>query len=762
MAIELMVMPLSRYVAGDFVTPAMRRAWESGSPYRCQSPEGPRELKPNVPWGGGGARHLRDSVQAPLDTWLANLPAPLPQQRWDERSDLPPRFHRLDVLSGDEAFSYAAFRSQAAARRPTGRPLFGIDLPEPAGRRSHSGAALFLPREFDLPFEMTAPMMKATGSAVLALRELEQGPCPAHARRPRDVLLAALRDAIELSLPLVLVDVDDAPPPTSTRRAAKAARPTPPAPVPGLPDEVWHEVHQLVGAGFDNHASLMDRIVATMGEALGIGDDVTDGSQLDDETRALLGDAIRQAFVQRFDEMPTWPAVTDCERLQAAFAALGRQGIVALENCGVTQKDGCDRAAQVALVQDELGAVVHDGYCFCHAQDVAHAVAGGGLCLAFGSFRPERGDHPRVVGEAVVRACLDQGLAVDWNRSPDTRIVLPTFSWQRRLVRTQDADVREFIASWEAEVRGGYTPAEELHAVLEERARDWFAGFADYGDDLLRRLRDHTETFLRAEQAREAAWAEPTINDRVTAAFQELTKQGVLAAECSGLTIQDGWGYAGLDAKPTDRGVVFFHRDDVVDGMDGRGLLLAYDVVGTPSSTDDAAAAALAREIVDVLRSYAVPCTWSGSTAERIRISPFAWRKRRWTTAPELHRAPSSPPKPASLWSRMVGRLAARPRTGRAELGSAARRAAVVVTAVRDERRFDLRRSRQMRAAWQAIGGDGDGQMGHLGRPHVFVPAGELTTVLPCAATENLRAQQVDAFLLGSRIRRDGGRPPEP
>jgi hypothetical protein len=762
MAIEFLVMPLSHYLAGDFVTPAMRNAWEEGTPYRCQSPEGPREMKKDVPWGGGAAPHRRGSLYAPLDGWLKNLPLPIPQNLWDEHSDLPPRFHRLDALAGLEAMAYTELRKQVAGHKVTGRPLFGLDLPRGEGGAPHSGASLFLPCEFDPPFEMTAPLKKATGSAVLAARELEHARCPSYASRPREVLLAALRDALDLHLPLILIEVEDEPPtPPKKRLASKGATSVPatsralalaPNPFPLLTDAVWQEIQMRVGAGFDNHESLLYRIFETMGEELDLGDDVTDITQLDESKRSLLQDAIQRAFVRRMEEMQAWPVKTDCERLQAAFDALGKHGIVALENCGFTQEDGRARAAHVAVVRDELGTVANDGYCFCHDQDVVRALEGDGLYLAFGSFREETGSHRQEVGEAVVRACLDQGLKVDWNLSPDTRIALRNFSWQRRLVSTKDSDVQEFIESWETEIRAGYTPADELRAVLDERAGDWFAGFADFGRDLLRRLHAHTEKFLKAEEAREATWSEPTINDRITAAFEELGQRCVLASECSGLTIHDGWGYAGLNAKRTDRGVVFFHREDVVDGVSGLGLFLAYGALGTQPSDDEAVTRMLAQEIVGVLGTYAIPCTWGGSTRERIRVAPFEWRKRRWTTAPQARGAPSSQPKPSSVWSRLFGRKTSGPVKGLSEnVISAARRAAIVVTAVSDERRFDLRRSKQMRAAWKALGAGGEGQMGHLGNPHVFVRAGELTTVLPWPARENLREEKTEVFLRAVR-----------
>jgi hypothetical protein len=33
--------------------------------------------------------------------------------------------------------------------------------------------------------------------------------------------------------------------------------------------------------------------------------------------------------------------------------------------------------------------------------------------------------------------------------------MLPTFRWQRRLVVTQESDVRDFLESWELELRAG-------------------------------------------------------------------------------------------------------------------------------------------------------------------------------------------------------------------------------------------------------------------------------------------------------------------
>jgi hypothetical protein len=47
-AIDFMIMPISRYIAGDFITPIMRFCWEQGTPYFVFGPDGKRELAANV------------------------------------------------------------------------------------------------------------------------------------------------------------------------------------------------------------------------------------------------------------------------------------------------------------------------------------------------------------------------------------------------------------------------------------------------------------------------------------------------------------------------------------------------------------------------------------------------------------------------------------------------------------------------------------------------------------------------------------------
>jgi len=543
----------------------------------------------------------------------------------------------------------------------------------------------------------------------------------------------------------------------------------------GLAESVLQEIQLLVACGFENRESLYFRIFQTMGEELGLADEVTTIENLDAPTRSLLRDAIEQAFTRNEEQSLSWPATTDCDRLHRAFDVLNNQGIVALENCGSTQDDGIHRAALLSVARDELGnsVIANDGYCFFHEQDAMHAVEGDGLWLAFGTFKDESQDtapgpnrlatpaakppsgHAQQVGESVVKACRDAGLNVVWNGSPATRIHLPAFRWQRRMSQASDSEIDEFIASWELEIRAGYTAADEVLPQLEERAGDWFAEFANFGPKLLERLRAHTKRFLEEERARETTWAEATLNDRMTAAFVDLRERQIFAAECLGLTIQDGWGYVGLDASAKHRGAVFFHHEDVIDAVNGQGLFLAYGALPVNSSGTERASLALAQEIVSVLDEHGIPSSWGRSIRERIRIAPFEWRRRRWTKPPSHDRRPTTAPKSPSLWSRMFGGSSgARPAPPSA--ATSAGQFAEVVRAVRNENGFDLRRAKRMRAAWKNLAASGEGQVGHLGLPHIFVPTGEFTTMKPVPALENLCEDKNEIFLRAAKAKSSG------
>jgi len=512
-------------------------------------------------------------------------------------------------------------------------------------------------------------------------------------------------------------------------------------------ESIKEQIRVQVAAGFWNRNLVFEDIVASLGDELGLTDAKHD---LDPATAAQLWEVLDAGFATHRQEMQSWPDVTDCDRLRAAFDTLDKQGIVALEHCGMTLQDGIQQVADMACVRDELGLVANDGYCFFHHQDTRNAIERGGLLLAFGTFREVPTTHDAEVGAAVARACRDAGLHAEWTGSPSHRIELPRFRWQRRTREIRESDVAEFLESWELEIRAGYTST-EAPDTLEARAERWFSEIPEFGPQLVSRLRAHTAHVVAAERARETTWSGPTINDRTSGAFAALRARGVHAAEYSGLTIQDGWGYVGANAAADRRGAVFFHREDVADGVAGRGLRLAYGALGAAPSDDERATLALGEEIVSVLAEHGVPCSWGESTHMRIQIAPFEWRRRRWTAAPMYPPSPRPSRKPSSLWSRMFRR--GKPVRHDAGTATAIRELAIIVRTVIDEGGFDLRRTQQMQAGWNQLGRRECVHAGHLGTPHVFVRAGELTTMRPQLADENLRDERHALVARGRRSR---------
>lgn len=511
--------------------------------------------------------------------------------------------------------------------------------------------------------------------------------------------------------------------------------------------------------------------------------------------------AVEMAFSRRLSEIATWNEPTDCDRLGDAFRALEQQGLVAMQDAGLDMEESAFRVAWLEDTRDELGGPKVRGRCFFTANDRWRAMSGEGLSLAYWSTEkaptetgataePEpcprcggRGwlpaatpqDFPRPcgcggqkpvaapaaptpvekIGAEVAEACRQAGLTTTWDGQQASYITLPNFRWQRRLTLSTETDVRNFLGSWELEIRAGYFPfdssIEFIIEILEARASEYFKGFADFGPRLRERLREHTEQLVVSERETEATWGEPTVLDRIRAAFEELTSGHILAQENLGLTIQDGWGYAGKKATSDHRGVVFFHREDVLDAVEGRPLLLAFGAIPTSDHDDLASSVEIANAALSVLKAHGVQCFWSGSVDDRIVVAPFSWQRRRWTKAPVHARAtPSSAPSMRpSLIARLFGSKPSA--TTSSSVPTAGRRdapeAAIVVTALRDENGFDLQRSRAMRAAWHALGETSAAQMSHLGFPHVFVPANLFTTVMPRLAVANLREERAKPFL---------------
>lgn len=125
----------------------------------------------------------------------------------------------------------------------------------------------------------------------------------------------------------------------------------------------------------------------------------------------------------------SWTAPTDCDRLDAAFAALDRAGILARQNfsdCGT-----CGAGEMHELMEQERAAGRHfRGYTFYHQQDTESALDGT-LYLAYGSVQAS--DEAAVaIGHEVEASLRRHGLETSWSGDLSRRIAIVDLTWQRR------------------------------------------------------------------------------------------------------------------------------------------------------------------------------------------------------------------------------------------------------------------------------------------------------------------------------------------
>jgi hypothetical protein len=185
-----------------------------------------------------------------------------------------------------------------------------------------------------------------------------------------------------------------------------------------LNPETLREIDGLVRGGFEERARIIEILCEEMyapGEL--------------DEADVIA--AVDAAFTALAQDKTTWPATTDCDRLDGVFAALNARGIIALQNAGYTQSDGHDDIQESYREHSDHDTVI--GYCFYHGQDLERAVHGEGLHLAFGPMDAKKEEtEGRRIGAMIVEELTNAGFAVTWNGAFGQRLFIPAIDWKRR------------------------------------------------------------------------------------------------------------------------------------------------------------------------------------------------------------------------------------------------------------------------------------------------------------------------------------------
>lgn len=191
--VELYIMPLSRFLSGNFASDAMQQAWRMGADYRMPTAAGGGSRPRGVPYGGPDAPRLQDEWLEKTQRFMLDLPAELGGVHWNE-SARQSRYHSLTEVGLEE------LRRQAR-RRLDKRPTLG-GLISRRRYRSHTGhAQVFLPVLFESAFSHEE---RQYGSVLTLLKELTQAEWTSPAAACVKVLQAAGREAAELRLPLIV------------------------------------------------------------------------------------------------------------------------------------------------------------------------------------------------------------------------------------------------------------------------------------------------------------------------------------------------------------------------------------------------------------------------------------------------------------------------------------------------------------------------------------------------------------------------------
>jgi len=189
-----------------------------------------------------------------------------------------------------------------------------------------------------------------------------------------------------------------------------------------------------------------------------------------------------------------------------------------------------------------------------------------------------------------------------------------------------DEEIRDHLLSAiSLAVRSGLGTETEVIEGIEQRVED---ELGDSDPQLVRELEAEARRLLAAQHAEELTWTGPSTNEAIERAFEELNENGLVALENAGYTQSDGWSDAkevagDRDAPP--RGAVFYHGQDLAQGVAGEGLYLTFGAY----ADGEEASLAIAREVCETLASHGVETSWDGSTKTRILIPPFPWRRRR-------------------------------------------------------------------------------------------------------------------------------------
>ncbi|MBB5872734.1 hypothetical protein F4553_006168 [Allocatelliglobosispora scoriae] len=169
-------------------------------------------------------------------------------------------------------------------------------------------------------------------------------------------------------------------------------------------------------------------------------------------------------------------------------------------------------------------------------------------------------------------------------------------------------------------VRTQIAIGEDPYDEIVDDTVDYLTGEAD-SDEIRRLAEEVADAEFASFLVEQRGWPEVTDSDRLTAAFAELDRVGIVARENFACCQNCGHSEIGEEFPEGEApfGYVFYHQQDAERGANGEGVYLAYD---GKDQTEVGAS------VVRVLQSHGLRPQWDGSPTQRIHL-PLQWRRRR-------------------------------------------------------------------------------------------------------------------------------------
>jgi hypothetical protein len=188
--------------------------------------------------------------------------------------------------------------------------------------------------------------------------------------------------------------------------------------LPAILDELHAAIRHDIAGGFETPEAIVDSVVELFSDQI---DSAILRPHAERMVREILEDHLREQTI--------WSTPTDCDRLDAAFAALEQVGIVC------RQHFSCCGTCGSVEIWDEMEAartsgVDVRGYAFYHVQDTESAVEGGGLYLNYGAVADGEA-AALTIAHAIVAGLEQHGLRTHWNGQWSRRIGV-ALDWKRR------------------------------------------------------------------------------------------------------------------------------------------------------------------------------------------------------------------------------------------------------------------------------------------------------------------------------------------